>query len=638
MTFEELAAAFPGQRKPTAKGSFMVTCPCHADDTGSLHLSPGNGSGPLLHCHAGCATADILAAIGLGWPDVLPPRSPKTTAKKIVATYDYTDDSGRLLYQAVRYEPKDFRQRRPDPDHSGRWLWRLGDVLRVPYRLPEVIAAVARRETVFVVEGEKDADNLARLGLTATSNAGGAGKWRPEYSEALLGANVVILPDNDVAGREHAAEVATALAGSADSVRIVRLPDLPEKGDVSDWIAARGTVDQLKNLVAAAPAAASTPETEPQLITTRASDVVPTKVDWLWDQRLPLGKLVVLAGEPGLGKSRITLSIAATVSRGGVWPEGEGHSEQGEVLIANFEDDQADTTVPRLMAEKADLTQIHFLDAVPDKEGRRTFDLSRDTPRLAAHLKQHPKIRLVIVDPITACMIGVDSHKNAEVRSALHPLSTVAQDHRVCVLAVTHLNKGSGMKAMHRVTGSIAFTAAARVVFLVTKDEREMEDGEEPEEGINLFIPVKNNLGDDHIGLTFWTDVERVAEDIDAPKIVWGERIDVPADKALNGVSTEEKGPRDDAKAFLRELLANGPVTSKQVQVAAKAAGVAEKTLRRAKSELNVVANMSGTAPQVWSWAMPPPQAPRSLAVDDIRAVVRTHKPRRGSAADRILS
>ncbi|HEX4952679.1 MAG TPA: hypothetical protein VF017_04705 [Thermoanaerobaculia bacterium] len=158
---------------------------------------------------------------------------------EVVATYAYTDEQGRLLFEVVRKaNPKSFLQRRPDG--SGGWVWNLKGVRRVPYRLPEVLSAVREGQTVYVVEGEKDADNLAKLGLTATTNAGGAGKWNDSYSEVLCGARVVILPDNDTPGKDHARKVARSLQGIAAEVRIVTLPELPSGGDVSDWIAAQG--------------------------------------------------------------------------------------------------------------------------------------------------------------------------------------------------------------------------------------------------------------------------------------------------------------------------------------------------------------------------------------------------------------
>lgn len=180
---------------------------------------------------------------------------------RIVATYDYRDEDGRLLYQAVRYEPKDFRQRRPDG--QGGWVYRLDGVRRVLYRLPELVAS-DRDRPVFVVEGEKDADRLASLGCVATTNPMGAGKWRPEYGEFFDARHVVILADNDEAGRTHATAVARALHARAASLKVVALPGLPEKGDVSAWLDLPGNdLVRLLEIVRGCPGAR--PEPPPDL-------------------------------------------------------------------------------------------------------------------------------------------------------------------------------------------------------------------------------------------------------------------------------------------------------------------------------------------------------------------------------------
>ena len=189
----------------------------------------------------------------------LAPFTPKSKGKgngkdhKIVAaTFDYTDEAGELLFQVVRYdEPKAFRQRRPDG--NGGWDWKLGDVRRVPFKLPELIEGIAACHPVFIPEGEKDVLALNRLGLIATCNSGGAGKWRPEFSQYLRGADVVLAPDNDDAGWQHINQIGAQLNGVAARVRVLVLPNLPPKGDVSDWIAAGGTREQLDNLIARAP-------------------------------------------------------------------------------------------------------------------------------------------------------------------------------------------------------------------------------------------------------------------------------------------------------------------------------------------------------------------------------------------------
>lgn len=216
---------------------YMARCPAHDDRAASLSVAEGDDERVLLHCHAGCALGTITTALGLTTSDLFNGNG-KSAKPEIVATYDYVTDDGNLLYQVVRYEPKGFKQRRPDG--SGGWVWKLGDTPRVLYRLPDVLTAVMCGDTVFVVEGEKDADAIVAAGAWATCNAGGAGKWRDEYSRALDGANVIIVVDKDDAGRKHAAQVKAALAGHAASCRVVE----PAIGkDAADHLAARKGLD-----------------------------------------------------------------------------------------------------------------------------------------------------------------------------------------------------------------------------------------------------------------------------------------------------------------------------------------------------------------------------------------------------------
>ncbi|MBI3417986.1 MAG: DUF3631 domain-containing protein [Verrucomicrobia bacterium] len=220
----------------------------------------------MLRCHAGCSAESIVSALGLKLADLFPPRVANTNNPKprIVATYDYTDESGQLLFQCVRFEPKDFCQRHPDPAKPGQWLWNLNGVRRVLYRLPEVKTALAAGRTVFIAEGEKDCDALTKAGFVATCNPMGAGKWHPEYTETLRGAaRVVVIADKDkpdpktgkLNGQEHAQAVGRALHGIAQSVKVIELPDVNGKPvkDAADFFAAGGTADELRAIVKAAP-------------------------------------------------------------------------------------------------------------------------------------------------------------------------------------------------------------------------------------------------------------------------------------------------------------------------------------------------------------------------------------------------
>lgn len=172
----------------------------------------------------------------------------KEPKKKIVKTYDYTDESGNLLFQVIRYEPKDFRQRRPDG--KGGWVYDLKDVPLVLYNLPEILKA----EDVIIVEGEKDIETLREIGLVATCNPMGAGKWKPEYNQYFKGKRVAIIPDNDPQGKKHAETVAKNLKSIASSVKVVELPDLKEKEDVTDWFKKYNrTKEKLIELIEATP-------------------------------------------------------------------------------------------------------------------------------------------------------------------------------------------------------------------------------------------------------------------------------------------------------------------------------------------------------------------------------------------------
>jgi putative DNA primase/helicase len=206
----------------------------------------GGGPWDLLHLKGG-----MLDGVARDWlrSEIGIELSEPKAKKRIVAQYDYRDEQGELLFQVCRMEPKDFRQRRPDGNRG--WIWSTKGVRQVPYRLGDVTAG--RDGRIYVVEGEKDADRLAGLGLIATTNPGGAGKWNLRFSQYFEGAEVAVIADNDQAGRDHACAVASNLAPAAANVRVLELRGLPEKGDVSDWLDAGGTIEELDALVAAVP-------------------------------------------------------------------------------------------------------------------------------------------------------------------------------------------------------------------------------------------------------------------------------------------------------------------------------------------------------------------------------------------------
>jgi hypothetical protein len=227
-------------------GGWLARCPAHEDRRSSLKVDVGADGRVLVHCHAGCAVEDVLAAVGLRPRDLFPPRRERS-GRIQVAVYDYLDAEGRLRYQVIRYAPKEFRQRRPDG--AGGWVWNLRGVRALPYRLPKVLAAARAGATIYVAEGEKDVHALEAAGAVATCNSGGAGKWRPQFAQALAGAGqVVIVADRDAPGRNHARAVAASLEGVVADVRLVEPAIDRDHADVADHLAAGLSLDDLRPL------------------------------------------------------------------------------------------------------------------------------------------------------------------------------------------------------------------------------------------------------------------------------------------------------------------------------------------------------------------------------------------------------
>ena len=297
-------------------------CPLHEDSRPSFSANLETGLWQCFGCGDKGNAAQFLAKVrGLTPAEASAELAHLSgTPERIVAIYDYRDETGQLLFQVVRLSPKGFRQRHPDGGTG--WLWNLQGVRRVLYRLPELVAAPAE-QPVFVCEGEKDADALGRLGLVATTCPGGAGKWRDDYSASLRGKQVAILPDNDEPGRKHAEQVAASLQGVASSLKVISLPGLPPKGDVSDWLTADGTKEELLRLVAEAPewkptaVAKALPWVPSADLMRQAADA--PEIEWLVEGLIPRGLRILLTGSPGHYKTWLAFCLARAVASGGLF-------------------------------------------------------------------------------------------------------------------------------------------------------------------------------------------------------------------------------------------------------------------------------------------------------------------------------
>lgn len=293
---------------------FMARCPAHDDGKASLSISPGRDQPVVLHCHAGCDPLDILARLDLTWADLTDAKPQRdeatwTPAGTATAVYDYRDEQGVLLFQVCRTANKDFRQRVPDVTAKGGYRWKLGEVRRVLYRLPELIDAVNGGADVFVCEGEKDVHTLAGLGLVATCNPGGAGKWRPEYSEFLRDASVLIVADKDEPGRAHARQVRDALIEVAREVVIIEAAEGCK--DATDHVRAGHDVGTMPTIW---PMPEAAPELAPDLWQFLATG--DDEFDWIVPGLLERGDRLMLTGFEGLGKSMLTRQLAVTIAAG----------------------------------------------------------------------------------------------------------------------------------------------------------------------------------------------------------------------------------------------------------------------------------------------------------------------------------
>lgn len=448
--------------KPAGSGKWMAKCPAHEDREASLSVRVMSDGKVLLNCHALCKTADVCAAMGLTVGDLFPEETKRKAApgpdprnrSRLIKSYDYTDDKGNLLFQTCRLEPKSFRQRRPDG--NGNWIYNLDGTEPVLYNLPAVIEAVALGKLVCIVEGEKDADALTEGGMIATTSPMGAGKWKDSYSKVFSNAAVAIFPDNDEPGQKHAEQIAKDLTARGCLVKVIRLPGLPAKGDVSDWFAKPDAdVADLEAIINRAPAWG------------------PRRVKWklseLWKSESIMrppgavvprlaweGRSTLLAAREKAGKSTLIGYITARVSKGESFL-GE-YCVRGDVLIVGLEEYLGDVA-RRLKRFGADGDKVTLVDGFMGEATR--------AQEIAAHIEDITPV-LVVVDSLVAFANdrGIDEN-DAAMATIVQPLTDAAHATGTALIIVHHANKAQG-----KARGSTAITGATDVVCeFLTPDE-----------------------------------------------------------------------------------------------------------------------------------------------------------------------
>lgn len=469
-----------------SNGSWKALCPAHDDREPSLSVAEGNDRRVLIKCHAGCTPERVLGAVGLEISDLFawPTHNGTNDHRRIVETYDYTDEAGKLLFQSVRWEPKDFSQRKPDG--AGRWIYKgifRNGTRPVLYRLPKVLKAVHEGRPIWVVEGEKDVHRLEQEGMTATTSPMGAGKWRDYFSNTLAGADVKIIPDNDQPGREHARKVAESLRGRARDVRVIELPDLPVGGDVSDWFDSGGTAEELHSLPSSPSFSyrdsddddgGATPVAGLQLTSFARVPRPPNERPVVVERMIPQGYPAMFYGDGGTAKSLLAASLLQDVSRGADSWLGHEIKQHGPTIYLDFELDlQEQSRRVYQLAEGVGLDKppegFHYLSGADYSPGAvldRTLQLAKEIGAV-----------LVVLDSLGFALEG-DMEASRDVLRFIRKHVLPFKAAGVTLLIVDHQSKLQGGESYHQKSpfGSIYKSNACRSVIQVgVEDQREGE-------------------------------------------------------------------------------------------------------------------------------------------------------------------
>jgi putative DNA primase/helicase len=573
--------------KRSSSGEHSCQCPvCNSPKNKHLSVRETANGAVLIRCHhePSCNPKAVMESIGLSLADLAGPGNGQHKGgPNIVATYDYTDEKGELLYQTVRFDPKDFRQRRPDG--VGGWAWNLGHTRRVPYHLPLALAAITAGLTIFVVEGEKDVQRLENAGLVATTNALGAGKWSEELAQALAGAHLVIIPDNDTPGRTHAAQVAALCEGKAASIKVLMLEGIPEKGDVSDWLGKHNAEELAKLAEQAAPwsdgqlleletASYSTWEDTAELL---------GPIEWDWPGWLPRGFVTMVASASGVGKSLLALRLADCYLRFQEWPDGtpvEGDLG-GAVLWLEGEAAQA------MNLQRANAWGLPISGILnPFKDPFEAVLLADPEKRAAIKaVAARDEVRLIVVDSLSGVNGGDENA--ARMLEMVRFLAELARDTNKALLLLHHLRKRSERDdpqwgvTLDMVRGHGSIVQLTRVVWAL-----DLPGG--PGSEVRRLQQIKNNM--EPFG-------EPIGMAVQPEGVIFCDPPDEPA--AISKMA--------EAKGFLWQVLANGPVAVHEIERLAQETHISTRTLNRAKSLVKV---SSVYKDRVSHWALAAPDEP----------------------------
>lgn len=337
---------------------------------------------------------------------------------------------------------------------------------------------------------------------------------------------------------------------------------------------------------------------------TSAASIKPVAIRWLWPGWLAKGKLHILAGAGGTGKTTLLIGLIATITTGGRWPDGSLCSEPGNALIWSSEDDPADTLVPRLAAAGADLNRVHIIQGRTNAQGDADpFDPANDIALLRATANEIGGVSLLMLDPIVSAVKG-DMHKANDVRRALQGVVDFAEQNLCAVVGISHFAKGgAGSSPADRVIGSQAFSALARTVLVAAKQE---------DSDVRVLARAKSNIGTDEGGVSYTIEPCIIGDGIEATRVLWGDAIEGSAREILGDVETtdeERLDDSDDPAEALRRILSAGPLTGKDAKRLMTGNGYTQKQIRNARERLSVVTARSGFGGEtVVSWSLPQAQ------------------------------
>ncbi len=573
-SIQEILTHFQGVQR-RGDGCYQCRCPAHPDKEPSLSITEKNGK-VLIHCHAGCSTADILTAAGLTFEDLGGNEKESSTREQLeryfkmplADIYEYTDEKGNYLYSKGRFttikdgvKDKTMRYFVDDKGSGKIKQFSKGNIQPVLYNLKSLLRA-DKSEPVYIVEGEKDVETLKRYGYTATT-AGGVNDWREEYARFFKDLTVIILPDNDSPGLKLKDRIIKDISPYVSSVKW-SLTSSEDKGDVTDWFNEGHTKEEFEKLVSSSE--------EDELTVSSLENEEIKETEWLISGFLPKGQVTVLAGDGGSGKTTIWCALAAAVSAGRcsffeteiaeAFPE----RKPLKVLFFSSEDSLNETLLPRLDRNGADRRNLKTIK-IQDKR----FEKIKFGSRYLEKLVEKERPALMIFDPLQSYVDPkIKMGDRNAMRSCLNPLIGLGEKYGVMSLIVVHANKQSGVYGRKRIADSADIWDLARSVLMVGTTE---------EKGVRYISQEKSNYGVIQDTVLFSIH--------DGEIKVEGHTVKHDREFIQEADYTKYQAPkREEAKEFILDYLKDGEKEVSELDGMAKAVGISGRTLTRAKAEL----------------------------------------------------